>query len=181
MSDRLSSEQCRSELYAWFREHANGELAEYLMSRLAPAPLSDLVTKDYLDAALARSAVETATGFAAHSAETAAIRSEMVEGFAAQSAETAAIRSEMVEGFAAQSAEAAALRSEMVEGFAAQSAETAALRSEMATKSELEAARKESRDRHRRTMAFGAFLGVEILAVQAGWLKPVMDLLASAL
>ena len=35
----------RSRLYAWFREHTDQPLAEYLMSCLAPAPLSDLATK----------------------------------------------------------------------------------------------------------------------------------------
>ncbi|WP_420446188.1 hypothetical protein [Candidatus Poriferisodalis sp.] len=39
------SEEDRSRLYAWFREHTDEPLAEYLMSCLAPAPLSDLVTK----------------------------------------------------------------------------------------------------------------------------------------
>ncbi|WP_419856339.1 hypothetical protein [Candidatus Poriferisodalis sp.] len=46
------SEQDRARLYAWLREHAGESEAEYLMSCLAPAPLSDLVTKDYLDATL---------------------------------------------------------------------------------------------------------------------------------
>ena len=48
------SEQDRARLYAWLREHAGESEAEYLMSCLAPAPLSDLVTKDYLDATLDR-------------------------------------------------------------------------------------------------------------------------------
>ena len=39
------SEEDRSRLYAWFREHTDAPLAEYLMSCLAPAPLSDLATK----------------------------------------------------------------------------------------------------------------------------------------
>ncbi|WP_419921735.1 hypothetical protein [Candidatus Poriferisodalis sp.] len=39
------SEEDRSRLYAWFREHTDEPLAEYLMSCLAPAPLSDLATK----------------------------------------------------------------------------------------------------------------------------------------
>ena len=39
------SGQDRTRLYAWFREHTDEPLAEYLMSCLAPAPLSDLATK----------------------------------------------------------------------------------------------------------------------------------------
>ena len=48
------SEQDRTRLYAWLRDNAGESEAEYLMSCLAPAPLSDLVTKDYLDATLDR-------------------------------------------------------------------------------------------------------------------------------
>ncbi|WP_423916479.1 hypothetical protein [Candidatus Poriferisodalis sp.] len=43
------SEEDRSRLYAWFREHTGEPLAEYLMSCLAPAPLSDLATKADLE------------------------------------------------------------------------------------------------------------------------------------
>ena len=39
------SEEDRSRLYAWFREQTDEPLTEYLMSCLAPAPLSDLATK----------------------------------------------------------------------------------------------------------------------------------------
>ncbi|WP_423916515.1 hypothetical protein [Candidatus Poriferisodalis sp.] len=42
------SEQDRAQLYAWLCEQTNEPLAEYLMSCLAPAPLSDLATKDDL-------------------------------------------------------------------------------------------------------------------------------------
>ena len=44
-SEVTVSEEDRSRLYAWFREHTDEPLAEYLMSCLAPAPLSDLATK----------------------------------------------------------------------------------------------------------------------------------------
>lgn len=47
------SEEDRSRLYAWLREHADESLAEYLMSCLPAAPLSDLVTKDHLETVLA--------------------------------------------------------------------------------------------------------------------------------
>ena len=43
------SEQNRSRLYAWFCEQTDEPLAEYLMSCLAPAPLSDLATKADLE------------------------------------------------------------------------------------------------------------------------------------
>ena len=46
------SEDDRSRLYAWLREQTDEPLAEYLMSCLAPAPLSDLVTKEHLSAVL---------------------------------------------------------------------------------------------------------------------------------
>ena len=46
------SEQDRTRLYAWLREQAGESEAEYLMSCLPPAPLPDLVTKDYFDASL---------------------------------------------------------------------------------------------------------------------------------
>ncbi|MDE0133390.1 MAG: hypothetical protein OXM54_00995 [Acidimicrobiaceae bacterium] len=46
------SEQDRSRLYAWLREHADETIAEYMMSCLPPAPLSDLVTKQHLEAVL---------------------------------------------------------------------------------------------------------------------------------
>ena len=39
------SEQDRARLYAWLCEQTDEPLAEYLMSCLAPAPLSDLATK----------------------------------------------------------------------------------------------------------------------------------------
>ena len=48
------SEQDRSRLYALLCEHTDESLAEYVMSCLAPAPLSDLVTKDHLTAELSR-------------------------------------------------------------------------------------------------------------------------------
>jgi len=46
------SEGDRSRLYAWLREQTDEPLAEYLMSCLPAAPLSDLVTKQHLEAVL---------------------------------------------------------------------------------------------------------------------------------
>ncbi|WP_419921739.1 hypothetical protein [Candidatus Poriferisodalis sp.] len=42
------SEEDRARLYSWLCEQTDEPLAEYLMSCLAPAPLLDLVTKDFL-------------------------------------------------------------------------------------------------------------------------------------
>ena len=42
------SEEDRSRLYAWLCEQIDEPLAEYMMSCLAPAPLSDLATKSDL-------------------------------------------------------------------------------------------------------------------------------------
>ena len=52
------SEEDRSRLYAWFREQLDERRAEYMMSCLAPAPLSDLVTKEFLTGELARFATK---------------------------------------------------------------------------------------------------------------------------
>ena len=52
------SEDDRSRLYAWVRECTDEPLAEYFMSCLAPSPLSDLVTKDFLTAELSRFATK---------------------------------------------------------------------------------------------------------------------------
>ncbi|WP_419944787.1 hypothetical protein [Candidatus Poriferisodalis sp.] len=83
------SEQQRIRLYAWLREQTDEPLAEYLMACLAPAPLSDLVTKDHLSAELSRHTAE----FIAHTA-TFATKDEMNAGFAALRGEHAAQRAE---------------------------------------------------------------------------------------
>ena len=46
------SEQDRSRLYAWLCEQADEQVAEYVMSCLPAAPVSDLVTKAHLEAVL---------------------------------------------------------------------------------------------------------------------------------
>ncbi len=51
------SEQDRSRLYAWLCEHADEQVAEYVMSCLPAAPVSDLVTKDYLSAEFSKFAL----------------------------------------------------------------------------------------------------------------------------
>ena len=52
------SEDHRSRLYAWVREHNDEALAEYFMSCIAPASLADLVTKEFLTAELSRFATK---------------------------------------------------------------------------------------------------------------------------
>ena len=47
------SEEDRTHVYAWLCEEIGERRAEYVMSCLAPAPLSDLVTKDFLAAQFA--------------------------------------------------------------------------------------------------------------------------------
>ena len=54
------SEEDRSRLYAWFREQLDERRAEYMMSCLAPAPLSDLVTKEHLERVLSAAFAEFA-------------------------------------------------------------------------------------------------------------------------
>ena len=78
------SEQQRTRLYAWLREQTDEPLAEYLMACLAPAPLSDLVTRDHLSAELSRLTAE----FAGHTAQFAT-KDEMNAGFAALAAQRA--------------------------------------------------------------------------------------------
>ncbi|MDE0499633.1 MAG: hypothetical protein OXH86_20025 [Acidimicrobiaceae bacterium] len=87
--ENVMSEQQRTRLYAWLREQTDEPLAEYLMACLAPAPLTDLVTKDYLTAELSRFATkdEMNTGFAALRAEMASQRTEDRAEFATQRAE----------------------------------------------------------------------------------------------
>ena len=72
------SEQHRTRLYAWLRDQTDEPLAEYLMACLAPAPLSDLVTKDHLAAVVSRLATkdEMNAGFAALRNEHATQRAE---------------------------------------------------------------------------------------------------------
>ena len=71
---RVVSEQDRSRLYAWLCEQVDDSLAEYVMSCLAPAPLSDLVTRDFLSAELAQLAAVMAAQREADRAEAAAQR-----------------------------------------------------------------------------------------------------------
>ena len=84
------SEQDRSRIYAWLREQLDERRAEYMMSCLAPAPLSDLVTRDFLTAELSRFA--TKEDLAAVDAKVAAVD----EKVAAVDAKVAAVDAKVV-------------------------------------------------------------------------------------
>ncbi|WP_428122300.1 hypothetical protein [Candidatus Poriferisodalis sp.] len=83
------SEQHRSRIYAWIRDQHDEPTAEYLMSCLAPSPVSDLVTKEFLAAELSRFATkeEMGAGFAALRREYADQRAEDRREHAAQRTE----------------------------------------------------------------------------------------------
>ncbi len=83
------SEFDRTRLYSWMCEHADERLAEYLMACLAPAPLADLVTKDYLTAELSRFATKDDLNTGLNS-----LRTEMETQRTADRAEMAAQRTE---------------------------------------------------------------------------------------
>ena len=82
------SEQDRSRLYAWLCEQADEQVAEYVMSCLPAAPVSDLVTKAHLEAVLsaefAKFALMLAEQREADRAEQAAQRDADRAGQAAQ-------------------------------------------------------------------------------------------------
>ena len=77
------SEEDRSRLYAWLREQTDEPLAEYMMSCLAAAPLSDLVTKPHLAAEFAAFALKMAEQRDADRAEATAQREADRAEFAA--------------------------------------------------------------------------------------------------
>ena len=101
------SEENRSRLYAWWCEHADDSLAEYVMSRLAPGPLGDLVTKEYLKEHLS---AEFAKHTLAMAAQREADRAEQAAQREADRAEQAAQREADRAEFAAYRTEQAAQR-----------------------------------------------------------------------
>ena len=68
------SEQDRAHVYAWLCEEIGKRRADYVISRLAPAPLSDLVTKDHLETQFALHRTELAVQREADRADAAAQR-----------------------------------------------------------------------------------------------------------
>ncbi len=98
------SEQQRTRLYAWLCEQTDESLAEYLMTCLAPAPLSDLVTKDHLSTEVSRLVAELTVKFAT--------KEEMNAGFAKIEAQRAEDRAEAAAQRAEDRSEAAAQRSD---------------------------------------------------------------------
>lgn len=83
------SEEDRSRLYAWLREHADEPIAEYMMSCLPAAPLSDLVTKQHLETVLSAEFSKFALALAA---QREADRAEQAAQREADRAEQAAVR-----------------------------------------------------------------------------------------
>ena len=58
------SEKQRTALYTWLREQTDNGIAEYVMSRLPPAPVSDLVTTPILRAMLSEMTAAQSKEFA---------------------------------------------------------------------------------------------------------------------
>ena len=148
------SEQHRARLYDWWREHADDSLAEYVMSCLAPGPMTDLVTKEYLSAEFAK--------------HTLALAAQREADRAQQAAQREADRAEQAAQREADRAEQAAQRE-------TDRAEQAAQRE--ADRAEQAAQRKSDRQK---VGALGAFIVFEILAAEAGWLGSLVDLLSAA-
>ncbi|MDE0498820.1 MAG: hypothetical protein OXH86_15835 [Acidimicrobiaceae bacterium] len=151
------SEEDRSRLYAWLREQTDEPLAEYLMSCLPAAPLSDLLTKQHLEAVLSAK-------FSEFALELAGQREADGKESSAQFAALAAQREADGKAISAQFALLAAQRE-------ADRKEAAAQR---------EADREVASKRHRLLVGAAIVLAVEIVAAEAGWLRWFTDLLATA-
>ncbi len=109
------SEEDRSRLYAWLREHADEPIAEYMMSCLPAAPLSDLVTKQHLETVLSAEFSKFALTLAA---QREADRAEQAAQRESDRAELAAQReSDRAEQAAQREADRAAYRSQSVRQF----------------------------------------------------------------
>ena len=166
------SEEDRSRLYAWLREQTDEPLAEYLMSCLPAAPLSDLVTKQHLEAVLSAE-------FSAFALKTVAQReADRMEAVAQREAD----REEAAAYREANGKEAVTYREAMAAQREADRKEAAAQRE--ADLKEAAAQREADRDiatkRHRLLVGAAIVLAVEIVAAEAGWLRRLTDLLASA-
>ena len=123
------SEQHRSRIYAWICELHDEPTAEYLMSCLAPAPVSDLVTREFLTAELSRFATkeEMHAGFAALRKEYEVQRAEDRRELAQQRAED---RGELAGQRAEDRGELAELRRELAQQRAEDRSELAGQRAE---------------------------------------------------
>ena len=181
------SEEDRSRLYAWLREQTDEPLAEYLMSCLPPAPLSDLSTKQHLEAVLSARFSEFALELAA---QREADRKQAAAQFATLAAQREADRKEAAARFATLAAQREADRKEDAGRFEALAAQREADRKEAAAQREAdreeaaaqrEADREVASKRHRLLVGAAIVLAVEIVAAEAGWLRWFTDLLASAL
>ena len=148
------SEEDRSRLYAWFREQLDERRAEYMMSCLAPAPLSDLVTKEHLERVLSAAFAEFALNL---------------------SDQREADRKQIADQREADRKQAADQREADRKQIADQ---READRKQIAD--EREADRQEARKRHRWLVGIAVVLALEIVAAEAGWLQRLTDLLAAA-
>ncbi|WP_419855153.1 hypothetical protein [Candidatus Poriferisodalis sp.] len=151
------SEEDRSRLYAWFREQLDERRAEYMMSCLAPAPLSDLVTKEHLERVLSSAFSEFALNL---SDQREADRKEMADQREADRNQREADRKQIADQREADRKEREAERREIAD--------------------EREADRQEARKRHRWLVGIAVVLALEIVAAEAGWLQPLTDLLTAA-
>ena len=109
------SEEDRSRLYAWLRERADEPIAEYMMSCLPAAPLSDLVTKQHLETVLSAEFSKLALTLAA---QRESDRVELAAQRESDRAEQAAQReSDRAEQAAQREADRAAYRAQSVRQF----------------------------------------------------------------
>ena len=105
------SENDRSRLYAWLCEHADEQVAEYMMSCLPAAPVTDLVTKQYLEAVLSAEFSKFALTIAAQrEADRAEQAAQREADRAEQAAQREADRAEQAAQRKADRAEQAAQR-----------------------------------------------------------------------
>ena len=163
------SEQQRTRLYAWLRDQTDEQLAEYLMACLAPAPLSDLVTKDHLDTVLSRFATkeDMHAGFAALRNELADLRAEFAALLTEHRAEFAALLSEHRADTAAQLAE---LRSEIAAQRSQDRAEFAAQLSEHRAETKAQRAEDRRAAQHRHYWLTGVVISAVVALGAPTWL-----------
>ncbi|WP_419842351.1 hypothetical protein [Candidatus Poriferisodalis sp.] len=154
-------EDDRSRFYDWLCDHDDGRLVEYVMSRLLPAALSELVTKSDLDVAISRLKVEMAEQRDADRKAAAGQRE--------------ADRKEMADQRVAARKEFSARLDQQDEKFSAKLEQQ-----DQRVTAQLDGLRKEARDRHRLLVGVAVFLALEIAAVQAGWLQRGLDVLSAA-
>ena len=138
------------------------------MSCLAPAPLSDLVTKEHLERVLSAAFSEFALNL---SDQRDADRKEVADQREADRRQREADRKQVADQREADRRQREADRKEVAD-------QREADRKQFAD--EREADRQEARKRHRWLVGIAVVLALEIVAAEAGWLQPLTDLLAAA-